>query len=133
MVCQPRHRSEGNAGHLHPTGACLRVRTGRYEAFKSTGCRIGEVRQIVTREGGSLLVTTSRRTSREAADVIDEAAKESGGWREGLGDRLVRLGLLRYRRDFSLFHQQLIARNLAVRFGAPFSLFKAHPLTISPW
>ena len=49
-----------------------------------------------------------------------EATKESGGWREGLGDRLMRLGLLKYRRDFSRFHQQLIARGLAVRFGAPF-------------
>jgi mitochondrial fission protein ELM1 len=158
-----------------------------------------EVRQIITREGGSLLVTTSRRTSREVADIIEagmpatgffhrwapdgqsnpypailgladrfivtgesismltevvrrgkplaiyplpyrrksvrlwylhvlqsllfppgKAAKESGGWREGLGDRLVHLGLLQYRRDFSLFHQQLIARGLAVRLGAPF-------------
>ena len=164
---------------------------------------IGEINQFVTREGGSLLVTTSPRTSREAADVIEagmpangffhrwvsggqsnpypailgladhfivtgdsismltevvrqgkppaiyplpfrkmtvrksvrrwyrhvlqsllfppgEATKESGGWREGLGDRLMHLGLLKYRRDFPRFYQQLIARGLAVRFGAPF-------------
>jgi hypothetical protein len=160
---------------------------------------MGEVQQIVIRDGGSLLVTTSRRTSQEAADVIEagmpangffhrwmpggqsnpypailsladrfivtgesismltevirggkplaiyplpsrrksvrrwyrhvlqglllspgKAAKESSGWREGLGDRLVQLGFLKYRPDCSRFHQQLIARGLAVRFGAPF-------------
>jgi uncharacterized protein len=164
---------------------------------------IGEVKQLVTREGGSLLVTTSPRTSREVADVIEvgmpangffyrwapggqsnpypailgladhfivtgdsismltevvrqgkplaiyplpfrkltvrksvrrryrhvlrsllsppgEATKESGGWREGLGNRLMRLGLLKYSCDFPWFYQQLIARGLAVRFGAPF-------------
>jgi hypothetical protein len=160
---------------------------------------IREVKDLMTPEGGSLLVTTSRRTSRKAADVIEagmpengffhrwvrggqsnpypailgladrcivtgdsismltevirqgkplaiyplpsrrksvrrwgrhvlqsllfprsEAAKEPSGRRAGLGDRLTRLGLLQYRRDFSRFHQQLIARGLAVRFGAPF-------------
>jgi hypothetical protein len=158
-----------------------------------------EVNQMVKQEGGSLLVTTSRRTSQKAADVIEaampangffhrwtpggqsnpypailgladrfivtgesismltevvrrgkplaiyplpsrpksvrlwsrqmlqhllfplgEEASESGGWRQGLGDLLVRLGLTQYPRDFSLFHQQLIARGVAVRFGTPF-------------
>ena len=167
---------------------------------------IGEVRQVVTREGGSLLVTTSPRTSPEVAEAIGagmpangffhrwvrggqsnpypailsladyfivtgdsismltevvrqgkplaiyplpsrkkstrqgyrhvfwnllfppgEATKEPSGWREGLGDRLMQLGLLNYRRDFSRFHQQLIARGLAVRFGAPFLPAQAPP------
>ena len=160
---------------------------------------MGEVKHLISLEGGSLLVTTSPRTSREAADVIEagmpengffhrwvrggqsnpypaililadrfivtgdsismltevvrqgkplaiyplpsrrksirrwyrhtlrslffppgEATKESGSWRERLGDRLVRLGFLEYGRDLSKFHQQLIARGLAVRFGVPF-------------
>ena len=170
---------------------------------------IGEVNQLVTREGGSLLVTTSPRTSREAADIIEagmpangffhrwvpngqsnpypailgladhfvvtgdsismltevirqgkapaiyplpfrkmtvrksvrrwyrhvfrnlfppgEAAKESGGWREGLGERLMHLGLLRYYSDFPRFYQRLIARGLAVRFGAPFLPIQGPP------
>jgi hypothetical protein len=46
-----------------------------------------------------------------------ETAEASSGWRVGLGDRLMRLGLLKYRRDFSRFHQQLVARGLAVSFG----------------
>ena len=56
-----------------------------------------------------------------------EAATESGGWRGGLGDCLIRLGLLQYRRDFSRFHQQLIVRGLAVRFGTPFLPVQAPP------
>jgi len=56
-----------------------------------------------------------------------EATKEPSSWREGLGDRLMQLGLLNYRRDFSRFHQQLIARGLAVRFGAPFLPAQAPP------
>ncbi len=159
-----------------------------------------EVTRMVTREGGSLLVTTSRRTSEKAADMIEammpangffhrwtpegqsnpypailgladrfivtgesismltevvrrgkplaiyplpprrklsvrwwsrhqlprllfslgEETPESGGWRQRLGDLLVRLGLTQYPRDFSLFHEQLIARGVAVRFGTPF-------------
>jgi uncharacterized protein len=159
-----------------------------------------EVKHLMMREGGSLLVSTSPRTSPEAADIIEAgmpangffhrwvrggqsnpypailsladrlivtgdsismlteavrqgkplaiyplpsrrkksarqwyrhvlrslifppggAARESSGWREGLVDRLMRLGFLQYRRDFPMFHQQLITRGLAVRFGAPF-------------
>lgn len=167
-----------------------------------------EVNRMLTREGGSLLVTTSRRTSEKVADVIEaampaqgffhrwtpdgqsnpypailgladrfivtgesismltevvrrgkplaiyplpprrtlsvrlwsrqmlqnmlfplgEEARDLGGWRQRLGDLLVRLGLTQYRRDFSLFHQQLIARGVAVRFGTPF-LSVQGPLT----
>lgn len=169
---------------------------------------MGEVNQMVTQEGGSLLVTTSRRTSQEAADGIEaampangffhrwtpdgqsnpypamlgladrfivtgesismltevvrrgkplaiyplpsrrklsvrrwsrqmlqrlffpigEETSPSGGWRQRLGDLFVRLGLTRYRRDFSLFHQQLIARGVAVRFGTPFLSVQAPAL-----
>ena len=39
---------------------------------------IGEIKQLVTREGGSLLVTTSPRTSREAADVIEAGMPANG-------------------------------------------------------
>lgn len=158
-----------------------------------------EINQMLTREGGSLLVTTSRRTSAKAADMIEammpahgffhrwtpdgqsnpypailgladrcivtgesismltevvrqgkplaiyplpargmsrkrwfrerlqrlffvhgEEADASGGWRQGLSNRLVHLGFAEYRRDFSLFHQRLIAHGVAVRFGSPF-------------
>lgn len=40
--------------------------------------------------------------------------------REQIGDALVRLGVMEYRRDFSLFHRQLIERRLAVWLGEPF-------------
>ncbi len=158
-----------------------------------------EINRMLTREGGSLLVSTSRRTSEKAADMIEatmpansffhrwtpegrsnpyhamlgladrfivtgesismltevvrrgrplaiyplpargmsmkrwfremiqrlffvhgEEADASGGWRRGLSDRLVHLGLAEYRRDFSLFHQRLIACGVAVRFGTSF-------------
>jgi uncharacterized protein len=49
-----------------------------------------------------------------------EEASASGGWRQGLSDCLVHLGLAEYRRDFLLFHQQLMTRGVAVRFGTPF-------------
>ena len=158
-----------------------------------------QARQVVTREGGSLLVTTSRRTPKKTADVIEAEMPSQGffyrwtagnqenpyfallgladrfivtgdsismlvevvrqgkplaiyplpsrlrsmrlwfrrgvqhllfgpihegsmpnHWRQRLGERLVRLGLLEYQRDFSLFHQQLIAQGLAVCLGDPF-------------
>ena len=68
-----------------------------------------------------------RQRAPEFALPPSEAAKEPSGWRAGLGDRLMRLGLLQYRRDFSRFHQQLIARGLAVRFGTPFLPVQASP------
>lgn len=158
-----------------------------------------EIKQVVRHEGGSLLVTTSRRTARDVADVIEAGMPANGffyrwtpdgqsnpylgilgladrfivtgesismlvevvrqgkplaiyplpsrttsarlwyrhtlqrlffplghgsfrprSWRESLDDRLVHLGLLEYRRDFSLFHRQLVQRGLAVHLGAPF-------------
>ena len=165
-----------------------------------------EVRDLILREGGSLLVSTSRRTSQEAADTIEAAMPTNGffyrwrpdsqsnpylailaladrfivtgesismlvevvrqgkplaiyplpmrltsirlwhrhilqnlllpvtpdeprshSWREKLGEVLIHLGLLEYRRDFSLFHQQLIERGLAVRLGDPFVLTQQPP------
>lgn len=160
---------------------------------------MAEIKQAIGREGGSLLVTTSRRTAHDAADVIEAETSANGffyrwtpdgqsnpylgilgladrfivtgesismlvevvrqgrplaiyplpthkrsmrlwyrhalqrvffplahgslrlrRWRESLGDRLVHLGLLEYRRDFSLFHRQLIQRGQTVYLGAPF-------------
>lgn len=157
------------------------------------------VNQIIARDGGSLLVTTSRRTAPEAATTIEAAMPDHGffyRWspdsqsnpyrgmlgladrfivtgesismmaevvrqrkplaiyplparttsprlwcrqtlqcfflplesrpgaaqslRKQIGNVLVRLGVTEYRRDFSLFHQQLIEQGLAVRLGAPF-------------
>jgi hypothetical protein len=61
-----------------------------------------------------------RRVLRSLLFPPGEAGKESGSWRAGLGDRLMRLGLLKYYSDFPWFYQQLIARGLAVHFGAAF-------------
>ena len=158
-----------------------------------------KVKLVLARDGGSLLITTSRRTSAEAAVVLEtemptpgffyrwstdaqhnpyrgilgladrfivtgesvsmltEVARQkkplaiyplpmrrqsvrlrsrrvlqdvlfsptrpgSGLWRsrQWLGNMLVRLGLLEYQRDFTLFHQQLIDHGLAVQLGEPF-------------
>lgn len=157
------------------------------------------VKQVLARDGGSVLVTTSRRTTPEVAMVLEAAMPEQGFFYRwsldsqnnpyrgllGLADRfivtgesvsmmvevvrqrkplaiyplpahttsihllcrqtlqhlflplgrtsstarnlrnqigglLVRLGVTEYRRDFSLFHQQLIKRGLAVWLGEPF-------------
>lgn len=157
------------------------------------------VRQVIARDGGSLLVTTSRRTKPGVTAVIETLMPEQGffyRWspdsqsnpyrgilsladrfvvtgesismlvevirqqkplaiyplpmrrkstflrsrsvlqnllfplgatpnhsrrlRERLGDRLVRLGMMEYRKDFSLFHQQVIQQGLAVWLGEPF-------------
>jgi len=154
---------------------------------------------VIARDGGSLLVTTSRRTTPEAARTLEAAMPEQGffyrwspdsqsnpyrgilgladrfivtgesismlvevvrqrkplaiyplpartttfrllcrqalqgacfpprktvnktrNWRETIGDTLVRLGVLEYRRDFSLFHHQLINSGLAVWLGETF-------------
>jgi hypothetical protein len=47
--------------------------------------------------------------------------------RQRLGDLLVRWGLLEYRRDFSLFHRQLIEHGRAVWLGAPFPSVSVAP------
>jgi len=157
------------------------------------------VRQGIARDGGSLLVSTSRRTKPEVTAVIETLMPEQGffyrwspdnesnpyrgilgladrfvvtgesismlvevvrqqkplaiaplpiqrksialrsrfvmqhlcfplgaepnylqGLRERLGEILVRIGMLEYRRDFSLFHQQVIKQGLAVWLGEPF-------------
>jgi hypothetical protein len=164
------------------------------------------IKQTMEHEGGSLLVTTSRRTARDVADVVEAGMPTDGffyrwtpesqsnpylgmlgladrfivtgesismlvevvrqgkplaiyslpthlksaqlwcrhilqrlffplahnplrpyNWRERLGDHLVRLGLLEYRRDFSRFHQQLVQRGLAVYLGTPFLLVQQPP------
>jgi hypothetical protein len=157
------------------------------------------VRRVIARDGGSLLVTTSRRTKLEVAAAIEALMPEQGffyRWspdsqgnpyrgmlgladrfivtgesismlvevirqqkplaiyplpiriksvslrfrsvmqnllfplnatpshpqrlRERLGDMLVRIGMVEYRRDFSLFHQHVIHQRLAVWLGEPF-------------
>ena len=171
---------------------------------------MGEIKHLMTREGGSLLVTTSPRTSTEVVNIIEagmpengffhrwvrggqsnpypailgladrfivtsdsismltevvrqgkplaiyplpyrrksirksiwrwyrqvlrgllfppgEAITELGRWRGGVGDCLIRLGLLQYHRDFSRFHQQLVDRGLVVRFGTPFLPVQTSP------
>jgi hypothetical protein len=171
---------------------------------------MGEIKPLMTREGGSLLVTTSPRTSPEVVNIIEagmpengffhrwvrggqsnpypailgladrfivtsdsismltevvrqskplaiyplpyrrksmrksmrrwyrqvlrgllfppgEAITELGRWRGGVGDCLIRLGFLQYHRDFSRFHQQLVDRGLAVRFGTPFLPVQTSP------
>lgn len=47
--------------------------------------------------------------------------------REQIGDRLVRLGIMEYRKDFSLFHRQLIEQRLAVWLGEPFPTTPSAP------
>ncbi|MGE0683317.1 MAG: mitochondrial fission ELM1 family protein [Candidatus Binatia bacterium] len=164
------------------------------------------VKRIIARDGGSVLVTTSRRTAPEVAMALEAAMPEQGffyRWspdgqsnpyrgilgsadrfivtgesismlvevvqqgkplaiyplparttslrlrcrqvlqrlflppgrrpsttqslREHIGDTLIRLGVMEYRRDFSLFHQQLIERRLAVWLGEPFSTTPSAP------
>lgn len=162
---------------------------------------MGKVHLILQRDGGSLLATTSRRTSPDAVAVVQEAIPEFGffhrwgpqgqvnpylgllgladrfivtgesismlvevvrqgkplaiyplpehlhslrlrtrvllqslflpkltlGSRQRIGNALVRWGLLEYRRDFSLLHQQLIEQGRAVWLGARFLTVSGPP------
>ena len=75
--------------------------------------------------------TTIRLLCRRALqDVFLPPRRTTRGvWslRETIGDILVQLGLLEYRRDFSLFHQQLIEQKRAVWLGEPFPVAPPAP------
>lgn len=57
---------------------------------------------------------------------------ELAGRPRGMRERLERLGLLHYRRDFSRFHRQLVSGRMAVPFGEPFLPPQAPPADERP-
>jgi mitochondrial fission protein ELM1 len=127
------HRWADNGGS-NPYLALL----GLADRFVVTGDSISMLVEVA-RQGKPLAIyslpsrmtSARRRVQRVLQAVLFPPARTEGvvaeSWRTDLGNSLVRWGLLKYRRDFSLFHRLLIEAGLAVRWGEPFRPIEGFP------
>jgi len=68
-----------------------------------------------------------RRFLQQLFFPLGRTIKARRGLRETIGDTLVRLGVMEYRRDFLLLHQRLIEQGSAVWLGEPFPVTPPAP------